>query len=517
MKTLQYIYILFIVLALAACESLDVPNLNEPDFTRTINSPADLEKVAEGNYLNFWNSTHALQTSIGVSPSIQINLEVAADQFTASWRNFGWLSASLEPRIAWNNSVISDDDKVSESFYYACYGVITQTNTVIKKITKDNMKLGLKGKNNNRLLALSYFIRGATYGNLSLVYDKSFFVDENTVDVYKLVPLPYNELLNKAIESLTSAINICDTATFTLPGDIFNSADIPSDQFKRIVHSYIAKFIVLNSRNKLENNEVDWNIVLDHTNKGITSDFGSNFNGLPYEGGGGTWYDLNVYYLVLRDWARVDNRILNLLDPAYPKKYWSTGKPLKVHSALKVGQASSSDYRLSTDFEYLSSVNFEALRGIYHYSNYRYKRLDNFTTNSGSGTIMELRQYENDLYKAEAYAMLGNLTASLKIINDENNPRYVRGHLNVFTSISKSDVLKVIFYERDIELMAQGFMLGFCDMRRRDMLQFGTPLHLPIPGKELQTLQLPYYTYGGPENADGSNTSSGGWFDANGN
>ena len=37
------------------------------------------------------------------------------------------------------------------------------------------------------------------------------------------------------------------------------------------------------------------------------------------------------------------------------------------------------------------------------------------------------------------------------------------------------------------------------DMRGRDMLQTGSPLHWPIPADVLETLgfPLPYYTYGG--------------------
>jgi hypothetical protein len=50
-------------------------------------------------------------------------------------------------------------------------------------------------------------------------------------------------------------------------------------------------------------------------------------------------------------------------------------------------------------------------------------------------------------------------------------------------------------------------------MRRRIMLQKGTILHYPVPGKELETLGLENYTYGGESNADGINTSNGKWFD----
>jgi len=54
-------------------------------------------------------------------------------------------------------------------------------------------------------------------------------------------------------------------------------------------------------------------------------------------------------------------------------------------------------------------------------------------------------------------------------------------------------------------------MVGFCDMRRQDLLQRGTPFHFPIPGKELETLGMEYYTYGGQAGADGKDASTGGW------
>jgi len=73
-------------------------------------------------------------------------------------------------------------------------------------------------------------------------------------------------------------------------------------------------------------------------------------------------------------------------------------------------------------------------------------------------------------------------------------------------------LLKAIFYERDIELIQTGFGIAFFDMRRRDMLQPGTLLHFPIPAKELMVMNMPLYTFGGVANADGINTSNGGWF-----
>jgi hypothetical protein len=76
---------------------------------------------------------------------------------------------------------------------------------------------------------------------------------------------------------------------------------------------------------------------------------------------------------------------------------------------------------------------------------------------------------------------------------------------------------EAIFYERDVELFDTGAGQGWFDRRRIDPtvtynglaigniwgfrggsnLQKGTPRHLPLPAKELETLGMPVYTYGG--------------------
>jgi hypothetical protein len=55
--------------------------------------------------------------------------------------------------------------------------------------------------------------------------------------------------------------------------------------------------------------------------------------------------------------------------------------------------------------------------------------------------------------------------------------------------------------------------LQFFDMRKLNLLQAGTPLHWPLPAKTLETFgeTLPFYTFGGVDNADGITTSNGGW------
>lgn len=48
-------------------------------------------------------------------------------------------------------------------------------------------------------------------------------------------------------------------------------------------------------------------------------------------------------------------------------------------------------------------------------------------------------------------------------------------------------------------------------MRKENLLQGGTLLHFPIPGKALQAIPAEYYTYGGTSGESGADYSSGGW------
>ena len=125
------------------------------------------------------------------------------------------------------------------------------------------------------------------------------------------------------------------------------------------------------------------------------------------------------------------------------------------------------------------------------------------------GPMKELSAYDNQLMLAEAYARTNMIAEAAAIINNPDNPRIARGQLPEVLE-NKDDILNVIFYERYIELFNNGYLISFCDMRRTDDLQYGTPLHFPVPAADLITLGKDIYTFGGEKNADGVNTSTGG-------
>lgn len=165
---------------------------------------------------------------------------------------------------------------------------------------------------------------------------------------------------------------------------------------------------------------------------------------------------------------------------------------------------SSNDKRLETDFEYLASQDFPANRGTYPWSIYRHQRYDDWLFFGFTEDLYEMLQAENELYEAEAYLQLGNLTVAATAINGSS--RVLRGELPPVTATEGA-----IHYERMIELINTGMGLVFFEMRRQDLLQAGSPLHFPLPGAALDAAGLPNYTFGGTTGTPGEDYSTGGW------
>ena len=119
-------------------------------------------------------------------------------------------------------------------------------------------------------------------------------------------------------------------------------------------------------------------------------------------------------------------------------------------------------------------------------------------------------RWENDMIWAEALVRTGDLNGAAAILNRADGPRKVRGDLPDVAA-NEADLLKAIFYEKTIECMLTTEMTEFYDMRRRNMLQKGTMLHLPVIAQQLEIMGLEFYTFGGTTGVAGEDYSTGGW------
>jgi hypothetical protein len=152
-----------------------------------------------------------------------------------------------------------------------------------------------------------------------------------------------------------------------------------------------------------------------------------------------------------------------------------------------------------SDFSLITPVIGDPSRGIYMQSPWvhtRYIGHSRTSPTSARTPVPYLLAAESDLVRAEALIRKAgpDLATAAALIN---NSRVGRGHLPAATAAEgAATLLSYIDYEREIETHNTS---GFTLFQRRhvDGLQPGTYRHLPIPAKELETLALPIYTFGG--------------------
>ena len=494
MNKIYIIFILIFLTSLFGCKKdiLEVDYNNQHDVPSGGNIDSE-EIEALGSSL-FWKWYMNQTTSL--SPRMAI--WTMSDQGTSSWANRGMRDLSSEPRAEFNNTEEYTYADNFLTYYNDSYVVLSTANNILKSI-KNGTDMG---DDTEKYRALSSFLQGVSLGYLGLVYDKSFIVTENTDEevLMSLEAAPYSQVVDSALVALDKCIDICNSSSFTIGNDWISGDTYSNNELARLANSYAARILVAKARTTQENTATDWSKVLNYSNNGISKDFkvfNDNIN----------WKNWFFHYTVSREnWARIDARIINMIDPSYPYRYPDlSGEPAP-------GEATSADARLLTDFNYDPVCEFLPERGYYHYSNYEYNVRYTYTQSNPEYTYNYLGT-ENDLLKAEALFHTGDKSGAISILN--SGTRVNRGALaELDGGISDTEFLEALFYERDIELIMTGFGLAYFDMRRRDMLQEGTMLHFPIPAEQLNVMGMPTYTFGGVANADGINTSNGGWFPA---
>lgn len=499
MKTLKYFLLfsaLMVVLMTTGCESLDVKNENDPDFSTAISTPSDVKGVAAG-LINRWYQAQ----SDADSPAL--GLWVAADAGTCSHGNFAMWHMSQEPRKAWDNTPAYPYSAVSETFYNEMFGVLSSSNEVLIKIVKDGMKItGDDGSDQTPMVqAMAYLGQGLGLGYLGLIFDKAFIVDETTDLANPLTTSPYKDVIAAAVASLDKCIAICAGKTFTFPSDWIPGINYTQKEIGELANSMAARFLSYAPRNKTESDAVDWAKVLGYANKGLTYDFAPLADDV-------VWYDLAQTYANYQGWGRVDMRIINMMDPDMPARWTLAENQYAALPPANTVHVDGVDDRILSDFQYLSSCTFRVERGYYHYSCYRFKRRDTYLS-TWTEPCPAFLKAENDLLKAEALLHQNDLTGAADIINA--GTRVTRGGLAPVAATA-TEIEKAIFHERNIELLNTGLGVEFFTMRKANKLQSGTFLHFPIPGAQLEVNLMESYTFGLNIGTSGIDYSGGGWF-----
>jgi len=466
----------------AACtQDLSVANPNNPDISRVLASPADVQSLAVSS-VNAWYLASTYYDPWAA-------LDVTADALTANFGNFGMRFQNVEPRAPYNNIASNGDAEMALQPWNRQYKALGQANDVLKAVAAG---IQLPG-GTDQYKALAQFSQAGSLMQLALLYDKAFVVDE-TFDPTKGAPQfsAYPDVAKAAQTKLDALIAATSgktwkysDATTILP---LQGKTLDAPTINRIANTMAALLLTYTPRNAADAAKVDWNKVLQYADKGI----GTGSAGAPFDmtiaSDNNNWYSYIVFYENDPTWMRVDQHLIHQMDAAVPDKYTGTN----------VAPSGTGDARLGTDYKFENTVIGDPTRGIYMqspYSHARYFFASQASPTAGVGPVPYILAAESDLAKAEALVRTnGDLNLAAQLIN---NTRVTRGKLPaVAAADGAAKLLSAITYERVVETMAtNGF--SFFQLRHDDAMQAGTLLHMPVPAAELETDALPIYTFGG--------------------
>lgn len=493
-----------VLAGLTGCQDLDVENPNAPNRQQALATPSDVASLIGGSYLNYFNYS---QQFSGHGPA----LSTASDEHTSSWGNFGARHFGNEPRLAIDNNPSWSYAYVIENPWYWSYGSISAVSDGLR-----SMEGGVELDNPAQARAFARFMQGISHAALATTYDQAFVFDE-TVDLATadLELQPYGDVMSAAMGYLQQAVDIANNNEFNTPGTWINGRQLSSDQFARMVNSYMARYKASVAR---PGESVNWSEIVSHVEAGIQEDF-------TVEGESWTtdwWSGYKSYGGWFPGWARTDLRLLGKADTSGNYQSWEATPPEQrqaflIHTPDKriTGDTANTNASDSTAtgprsqgkyITYYPTIPFVPGRGTYHFSNYGDIR---YGHPQSPQPIIEISREEMDLLKAEAMIAMGNRDSAAALIN---KTRVANGELPPVTAdgVPQSSgcvpqdeegncgtLMEALQYEKRLETWHVSAGVQFFDLRRWGKLEPGTPIHFPLPGSELQVLEREIYTYGG--------------------
>lgn len=492
---------LFLVLALGACLDLEVENPNDPDQARALDDPGDVETLIASSWMPYWrrNQSHGWPyhaiTSVGGIHQTSVANNAA-------------LSLSSLPRPRFDNNPVSEHQGLARWPWFDYYSGLDSANDGLRRI-EDGMQIGPGGQNTHRARTFAKFAQGLSLGYLSMLFDQVFVADEFTdmSDPGSLEPVPYQEGIEAAIGYLEEAIALTEQGSFAIPHPWMNSLLNDEGEMRRFSHSLIARFLTYGARTPEERaTQVDWDRVIHHVDRGIQAD-----KYLVHQTGeiNNPNWKRRIQADFFNGW-RADPWFLGTADVSGNFQEWLS-QPLEARTRFHVttpdrrwtAGAEDSDGKY---YRYLTTNPFRDERGTWRQAYYQYYRWDGEWTNTDSYVMLV---DEMNLIKAEALARTGRTEEAAELVNitrvahgelppvtasgvpqsEDCVPRYQDG--------SCMDLIGAIWYERMLEATGLETTRDYLDQRGFGMLYPGTFYHLPISGRELETLDEPIYSFGG--------------------
>lgn len=491
-------------LTLTGCLGLDVANPNALSIETVFNNASNTEAALIGSFKSF---TEIIR---GTCPTLP--MAVWGDEITTT--SVTYIDYSAEPRIPINNK--DNLNCATRNGYYMPFEAAAGARESFQGIKTHNLKFGTvdaatpNGKDTPSRLIFAKFLIAASELNHGLYFDQAFISDTATSqDTRGDQMSPYPQVIAKSVELFRNIIaDLRATPDFTLPPTLVNGRTITRDELIRISMGFIIRSQVYAPRNPTQRAAVNWGLVLARLDSGIVRDFG--FQADPAIAGTSSTYINNSF---AQNTVRISNRLVGPADTSGQYQAW-VAKPLSTRSAFTLTTPDrrihgSTNTTAGTRFTRLSSTMSSAANGPYLTSAYRSTRYLNTAADSGSRAfVLVMSMDEMKFIRAEALYRLNRGAEAAALINptriaanlkpvDANGPPAGRDCVPRKDNGDCGNLFDAIQYEKRIELYPYRADITWFDARGWGKLVSGTPEQMPVSGRELVTLGLPYYTFGG--------------------
>ena len=491
---------------------LDVINDNNPDRERALSEAGDIESLVSSGFFLWYDG----ELGSGSPPS---PLATAGEETSVSWGNHGAQQLGTEPRVQWPNSASWRYRALNERPWYRHYEALSSIYDGFKAIEAqpelcDEIDC-------DRAHAFGRLVQGLSHAYLGVMFDSAFIYDE-TIDLETdaLELKPYPNVVAAAEGYLNDAVSESSGAAWALPSAWIRGNGWDAAYMARFASSMKARLLYQFARTPGEMTTEIWNKIIAAVDAGIQSG-GPGVSGAIYERDGvflegdvqGDWWGGLIYYATQTagaSWHRADYKAIGYYDQSTGYTDWLAASlndrdDFVLNTIDERVHAPGDGQGDGIDFVFKGASPFPASRGTYFYSMYMNANYEEYSNGDQGDPIPIMLYVTQQLIKAEALAQTGNLAAAKAIVDVT---RVGRGNLPPASATDLNQLLGEIYYDHIIENMVVASGGAYFPRRHFQALSptgpnhhwglvEGTPLHFPIPGKELEILQKLNYSYGG--------------------
>ena len=533
MRKLIYLIAPIAAGVMACNNDLTVTNPNNPDVTRVLARPVDVEASIGASY------GRMQQAAFGFNTSITPALLTMSFENSSDLNNNGMGPRSGIPRVAIanNRGNLYQDENFEQFSNLVRAGRAAADG--INSLDRTGFTIGSAAAD-QRARAFAWLVIGTANGNVALAYDSMTVVSPANKGADPQL-IAAKDAMTIALAQIDTAITVASAAPgFTLPVTWINGNAFTSADFIRLAHGWKARLRAGVARTVAERKAVNWDAVIADAGAALPTDLLVTQSNAA----GSVWTIGDAQHYTYDTWSQQSPMILGMADSA--RACGAGGDcydgwlqtPLTSRYAFLI---KTKDQRLPSgetradqrntsgagDFPSPPRANLyyrnrrptDPAGSAFNLSQYDFYRFQAWS-NTRNGPYPLMTRAEMDLLMAEGYIYKGDFANAMAKINIT---RVANGNLPPLTGITSATqkigtegscvprvpqppafntaacgtIMEAMKWEKRLETEMTHMGAWFFDSRGWGDLPEGTPLEWPVPFQELDVRGIPLYNLGG--------------------